>query len=118
MVPSDQRQPVQDRLKSSRQNLHRDQHDQRNEEQRAASEITPIERHGHGIAAGFAKRGGGDLDNPKDQGNFRNLAQHLAPSDLVHAADLFLVLDQPQRWTAFAVQLRSPRARRPSFKPS
>jgi hypothetical protein len=45
--------------------LQDDQRGQERKEQRAAGQVAPAERHGHGVATGLAERGGGNLDDPE-----------------------------------------------------
>jgi hypothetical protein len=61
-------------MESPRRDLRRDERDQRDEKQQASRQVTPVKRHGDGVAAGLTQRGGGDLDDPEDQGDLRNLA--------------------------------------------
>jgi hypothetical protein len=49
------------------------------EKNRRAGQITPVQRHGHGIAAGFAKRRGCDLDDPKAERDFRHFRGCFVP---------------------------------------
>jgi hypothetical protein len=67
-----------------RRDLRRDQHDQRCQKQQASHQITPVECHGDGVAAGLAEGGGGDLDDPEDKRDFRNLALGMLLADVTH----------------------------------
>lgn len=67
--------PVQPGIEFLRPNLQDDQHKQEREEQRRSGEVSPIQCHGHGIAAGLAQRRRRDLDDPEDQCDFGNLAR-------------------------------------------
>jgi hypothetical protein len=71
---SDDRRPIKQRLKFLRGDLQVHQGDQQRDKQRRAGKVTPIQRHGHRVAAGFAKRRGGDLDDPENERDFGNLA--------------------------------------------
>jgi len=70
----DDRRPIEQGMESPRRDLRRDERDQRDEKQQASRQVTPVKRHGDGVAAGLTQRGGGDLDDPEDQGDLRNLA--------------------------------------------
>src|SRR5204863_6300079 len=71
---SDNRRPVKKGPELRGANLRGDQRDEQAEEQRRSGQIAPIERHRHGIAAGFAERRRGDLDDPEPEGDGRYLA--------------------------------------------
>ena len=50
------------------------------EENHRAERIAEFHRHGQSIAAGLAKRGGSNLDDPERQSDFRNLARWMSGS--------------------------------------
>jgi len=74
--------------------LRGDQRDEQAEEQRRSGQITPIERHRHGIAAGFAERRRGDLDDPEPEGDGRYLAHRRMA---VHDQTLCVILPGQHR---------------------
>jgi hypothetical protein len=78
----DDHKPVQPGMECLGGNL-RDDRDHKNaDEDKAADRVPEIQRHGSGIAAGFAERRREDLDGPEYQRDFRNLASFVA---LIHA---------------------------------
>jgi len=48
-----------------------------------------VHGHGHRVAAGFAQRGRGDLDDPEEQGDLGDLAQGVS-GGVVHADYILL----------------------------
>ena len=62
-------------MERPRSNLSGDGYGENADKHRAAESISPVQRHGDGVAAGFSQGGRRNLDHPKSQGDFRNLAQ-------------------------------------------
>src|SRR5664279_5660560 len=64
-------------MEALRENLGGHQNDQRSEENRRSGEIAPIQGHGHRIPTRLAERGGGDLDDPEDESDLRDLCERV-----------------------------------------
>ena len=58
-----------------RGDLDDDQHHQQRKKDRRTDKVTPAQRHGDGIAAGFPQRRRGDLDDPEYERDLGNLAR-------------------------------------------
>ena len=64
--------------------------EENHEEDARGDQVTEVHRHRQRVAAGLAERGGGDLDDPEQQGDFRqpcsrsDLSVVIAFSVLIH----------------------------------
>jgi len=83
--------PIKEGIKFLGKRLPDDQRHKQRQEQRGAEQIAPMKRHRDGIAAGLAQRGGGDLNDPEYECDFRNLGQGL----IAHAGILRFCADAP-----------------------
>jgi len=72
-------------MKFLRHDLRDHRGDENADEDEAADGVAEIHRHRNGVAAGFAKRGRDDLDDPEYQRDFRDLASF---DLLIHAGFL------------------------------
>jgi hypothetical protein len=62
-------------MKLLRHDLQADEDYQGSEEESGPGQIAPVERHGDGIAAGFAECRCGDFNNPESERYFGNLVE-------------------------------------------
>jgi hypothetical protein len=79
-------------MKLLRNNLCGNERDERHKKQERSSQISPVERHGHGIAAGLAQRRCGDFYDPENERDLGNFAERIFGGS-IHAHD-FHYLDQ------------------------
>ena len=70
----DDRDPIEDRVKFPSPNLRIDRNGEDDGEDSRADEIAEVQRHRKRIAACFAERRGCNLDQPKNERDFRHLA--------------------------------------------
>src|SRR5664280_2461118 len=62
-------------MKALREKLRGHQNDERSEKNCCSGEIAPVQSHGHRVPTSLAERGGGDLDDPEDERDFRDLCE-------------------------------------------
>ena len=66
--------PIEGRVKPVGADLGDDKGNEKRGEDGRADEIAKVHGHGDSVAAGLAERGGGDLDDPENERDFRHLA--------------------------------------------
>jgi hypothetical protein len=66
--------PIQERVEFLGSDLSGDQRNKDCRKDRGADEISEIQRHRDGVAAGLAERGRGDLNDPEAERDFRDFA--------------------------------------------
>ena len=69
------RGPIQKRMEFFRFDLRKDETEKQRRKNDGAQQVAEVQRHGDGVAAGFAERGGGDFDEPKNERDGGNFAQ-------------------------------------------
>jgi hypothetical protein len=89
-------------VKPLRRDLRDNQRHQQRQKHRRSGQITPVQGHRHGIAAGFAEGRGGYFYDPEGESYFRDFAQY-AIACVVHAvAHISLVTEAQQGSRSFA----------------